>query len=171
MSSGDPIEMSQFDDAEEEDEEANADKSESARPHPTRGGFVLGFMDTSGDGSDSSSSGFNDDDPRLQTLFATEPYPRPSLQEAAESTTMEQQQTTTHVVDDENVMIQCFEWSIQQHSIKDENALGFWVAPDDQSIDYEEEEREGARIRYEIQQWKPKVLTLPPWAVQEKMQN
>mmetsp|Transcript_5260 Transcript_5260/g.13255 ORF Transcript_5260/g.13255 Transcript_5260/m.13255 type:complete len:136 (-) Transcript_5260:2030-2437(-) len=79
--------------------------------------------------SSSSSSGFDDDDPRLQSLFATEPYPRPSKAAAAAAAPTAAQSSSPFMID-QNALMDCFEWTVSQYPLTEED-LGFWVAPNE----------------------------------------
>mmetsp|Transcript_11136 Transcript_11136/g.24821 ORF Transcript_11136/g.24821 Transcript_11136/m.24821 type:complete len:152 (+) Transcript_11136:74-529(+) len=114
--------------------------------------------------SSSSSSGFDDDDPRLQSLFATEPYPRPSKAAAAAAAPTAAQSSSPFMID-QNALMDCFEWTVSQYPLTEED-LGFWVAPNEK---YADDDEEDARIKVELQakiaKWKPASMNLPSWAI------
>mmetsp|Transcript_5746 Transcript_5746/g.7551 ORF Transcript_5746/g.7551 Transcript_5746/m.7551 type:complete len:189 (+) Transcript_5746:160-726(+) len=158
---------SQFDDAEEETDENgigitadnNHDESNQNNNHDNNNN-----NNNNDENDDSSSCGFNDDDPRLQELFTTEPYPRPSEEAAKE------EEEDLIAAADENVVMQCFEWTVQQHLVENEDQLGFWVSPNNEeqqsySYNHEEEGKWNTRILQESSQWRPEPLPLPAWAV------
>ena len=110
------------------------------------------------DPDDESSSGFDDDDPRLQELFAQEPYPRQPSSFADPG---------GQFVIDENVIQNCWEWSVQQHNLA---SVGFWIAPNEEDAE-EDDDMDNAKQgemeddKNSLKDWNPASLDLPSWAI------
>ena len=170
----DDVEHLKVDDMQEEDDNDNIEEEDQdgeemggvSRTENGGGGgggelLLLSLGLGLGDDDDDDDNDI-DNDPRVQSLFA----------QAATivSHPMDVEHTTAVVNIDEHAILNCFQWSMEQHN-STSSLVGFWVAPNEQDADEEEdyddeqEQASNAAIRQAYTNWKPASLPLPAWAI------